>query len=246
MESVFRQERVVEPCHTDAQGNLTLSALLYYAQEAAGGHCRLLKLDWDRLADRDLFWAVIRQKAQVTRLPKAGEVITVETWPMPTTRSAFPRATVAYDQEGRELFSVIGLWVLMNLKTRSMVLPGKSGIELEGILRGNELPAPGSIAPKELEHQTLRRVTDLELDRNGHMNNARYLDWLAELLPEAFSNPCAPKSFTICYQNEALKGQEITLSWQVLEGSVLQVNAHREKTGVSGGKDAVFAAQLFF
>ena len=246
MEPIYRQTKTIEDIHLDRFGRLKLSTLLYFAQEAAGGHCQILKLDWETLAQKDLFWAVIRQKVEITRLPTRGETITVETWPMPTTRSAFPRATVAYDEQGKELFRVIGLWVLMNTKTRGMVLPAKSGVDLDGTLRGTELAAPGSIAPMALENMTLRNVRFTELDRNGHMNNTRYLDWLVDLLPGKFHEHHPAKGFTICYLNEAKETQELSLSWQVLDGPVLQVDAHREKTDVSGGKERVFAAQITF
>ena len=115
MDMVFTQNHTITDIHVDAFGRVKPSVLLHFAQEAAGGHCQLLQLDWDTLAQKDLFWAIIRQRVQVTRLPMRGETITVETWPMPTTRTAYPRATIGYDAEGNELFRVMGLWVLMNL-----------------------------------------------------------------------------------------------------------------------------------
>lgn len=246
MEPIFTQKQTIEDIHLDCFGRLKLSTLLYFAQEAAGGHCKLLSLDWDTLAQKDLFWAVIRQKVEILRLPTRGETITVETWPMPTTRSAFPRATVGYDAEGNVLFRVIGLWVLMSLSQRTMVLPGKSGIELSGTLRGTELAAPGSIGPGVMEHTAMRTVRFCELDRNGHMNNTRYLDWLCDLLPAQFHEGHPAKEFTVCYLSEAREGQEVSLDWELLDGPILQVNAHREKTDVPGAKERVFSAQVAF
>ena len=246
MEPIFRQTQKIEDIHLDCFGRLKPSALLYFAQEAAGGHCQLLKLDWDTLAKQDLFWAVIRQKVHITRLPTRGETITVETWPMPTTRSAFPIATVAYDEKGNELFQVIGLWVLMNTKTRSMVLPGKSGVDLTGTLRGTELTAPGSIVPKPLENIAERTVRFTELDRNGHMNNTYYMNWLDDLLPKMFHETHPIREFTLCYHSEALENQNIALHWQLLDGPILQVDALRESTDVHAGKERVFSAQAHY
>jgi len=246
MEPIFRQTRTVDDVYVDCFGRLKPSAILYFAQEAAGGHCQLLKLDWETLHQKDLFWAVIRQRVQITRLPDRGETITVETWPMPTTRSAFPRATVAYDSEGKELFRIIGLWVLMNTRTRAMVLPGKSGIELNGTLRGTELSAPGSILPQPLCNKVSRQVGFTELDRNGHMNNTYYMNWLCDLLPGDFHREHPIREFTVCYHSEARESQSIDLHWQLLDGPILQVDAHREKTDVPGQQERVFSAQIAF
>ena len=246
MSGIFEQTHTIKDIHVDAFDRVKPSVLLHFAQEAAGGHCKLLQLDWDTLAKKDLFFAIIRQRVQVTRLPMRGETITVQTWPMPTTRTAYPRATVGYDGEGKEVFRVMGLWVLMNLKTRAMVLPGKSGVEVPGILRGGELAAPTSLAPAPYENSVTRKVRYTHLDRNGHMNNTRYMDWLEDLLPAAFHRAHPVKDFTLCYQAEALEDQAITLDWQLTEEGLLQVNAHRERTDVPGGKDRVFSAQMQF
>lgn len=246
METVFRQTYTVTDVFTDRFGRLKPASVLYFAQEAANGHCQLLKLDWETLSKQELFWAVIRQRVQINRLPTRGETITVETWPMPTTRSAFPRATVAYDASGTTLFRVIGLWVLMNPKTRTMVLPGKSGIDLSGTLRGTELAVPGSILPQPLSNTVTRQVGFTELDRNGHMNNTYYMNWLCDLLPSEFHEEHPMREFTICYHAEAREAQDISLKWQLLDGPVLQVDAHRKKTDDSGRQERVFSAQILF
>ncbi len=186
MGSVFKKTFTIETIHLDRFGRVKPSMMLYFAQEAATGHCDLLALDRNTLAKKRLFWAVIRHRLQITRTPVAGDVLTVETWPMPTTRSAFPRACAAYDQNGNEVFRCISLWILMDMDTRAMVLPGKSGVQLTGLLRGSELAAPSSILPKATGNQFVRTVGFTDLDRNGHVNNTRYLDWVDDLLTSEF------------------------------------------------------------
>lgn len=246
MQPFFRQTYTISAIHLDCFGRVKPSVLLHFAQEAAVGHCAHLLLDWDTMAKKNLFWAVIRHRMQITRLPVEGQTVTVETWPMPTTRSAFPRATIAYDAQGNELFRSVSLWVLMNMESRSMVLPGKSGVELDGTLRGCELATPGSILPKQLENTMTRRVGFTELDRNGHMNNTRYMDWVDDLLPSAFHAEHSIKEFTICYLSEAREGQQIDVNWQLSEDNCLQVDGRREQTDVPGENERVFAAMVRF
>lgn len=246
MEPIYRQTYKIAAIHLDRYGRVKPSVLLHFAQEAAGDHCKALSLDWDTLAKKNLFWAVIRHRVQITRLPAEGETITVETWPMPTTRSAFPRATAAYDEKGQELFRSVSLWVLMDTQTRAMVLPGKSGIALAGTLRGTELSAPGSILPKPMSSCVTRRVGYTDLDRNGHMNNTRYLDWIDDLLPSEFHAEHPMREFTVCYLSEATEAQKIDLQWQLADGPVLQVEGHRLRTDVPTEKQRVFSAQVYF
>lgn len=246
METIHQVQFTVTELVADCFGRAKLSALLYYVQEAAGQHSTLLGAGQDLLTEKGLFWAVTRHKMQIARLPRIGETITVHTWPMPTTRVAYPRSVAAFDSQGRELFRAISIWVLMDRNSRSMVLPGKSGVEVMGTLRGDELAQPHSLVPSKLQSSTERAVTYSCLDRNGHMNNTRYLDWVEDLLPAAFHGTNAAREFTVCYASEALEGQVLRLDWQLSADGVLQVDAHRRQTDEAEKNTRVFSAQVLF
>lgn len=246
MESIYRKPYTVSTTMTDAFGRLSLSRLMGMVQEAAVDHSNLLGTGREDLLKKGLFWAVIRHKVQITRLPRLGESVTLETWPMPTTRTAYPRAAVALDEQGRELFRSVSLWVLMNPDSRAMILPGKSGVTVEGLLRGTELSVPGSIIPGDMDQTEKRAVRFSELDMNGHMNNCRYLDWAADLLSADFHREHTPREFTLCYLSEAREGQKLELHWSLDQGSVLRLDIHREKDESITGHSRLFAAQILF
>ncbi len=246
MNPIYSQKFTLTDMDVDCFGRLKLSRLLNCAQEVAGKHSALLGADYDSLLQKNLFWAVTRHRVSISRLPLLGETITVETWPMPTTRVAYPRSMVAYDAMGNELFRSISLWVLMDVENRSMVLPGKSGVEVNGTLTGGELSVPHSLVPRVMPNCMDRTVTYTCLDRNGHMNNTRYLDWVEDLLPASFHREHTPRELVICYLNEAREGQTLALQWELTQEGILQVDAHRENTDVSGKNHRVFSAQLLF
>ena len=231
MEPIYQQDFEIRDICVDRYGRLKPSTILYFAQEVAGQHCTELALDYDTLARRRLFWAVTRHRVQVTRLPMRGETVHIETWPMPTTRVAYPRSVVAYDADGRECFRAISLWVLMDLDTRNMILPGKSGIAVTGSLRGTELAIPQSLAPGRLRNSRERTVCYTDLDRNGHMNNTRCLDWVDDLLPSEFHSLHQVREFTVCYYAEGKEGQELTLRWDFSETGALQADSYRREDG---------------
>lgn len=245
MEPVYREQFTVDDMYVDCFGRLKPSALLYLAQNMAGHHCVQLHLTWEDLAVKGLFWAVVRHRVQIERLPFRGETITLETWPMPTTRVAYPRAMAAYDEKDNVLFRTVSLWVLMDLNSRVMVLPGKSTVEVSGINRGLELAAPNSLLPRSFQSHIRHTVTFSQLDRNGHMNNTRYLDWLFDLLPSAFHKDHPVKEFVVCYLNEAREGQKIDLTWELSDGPQLQVEAVRAREN-NEKTDRVFCADIRF
>ena len=243
MEPIFSQEFFISDNMVDCFGRLKASNLLFLAQDIAGRHCDLLAVDYDTLTGMNMLWAITRHRVQITRTPMRGETLRVETWPMPTTRVAYPRSVVAYDAQGNECFRAISLWVLMDLTNRSMILPGKSGISVAGTLRGNELDTPSGLIPKEHSIHRSRSVCFTDLDRNGHMNNTRYLDWVYDLLPSVFHQNHTPREFTVCYLNESREGQQLDMHWDFPEEGILQVDAHRQ----AGDKnERVFSARILF
>ena len=243
MELFYRKQFVIGPDGVDRFGRLKSSRMLLYAQQIAGEHSSSMGLTYEALASQGLFWAVVRNRLQVTRMPREGETIFMETWPMPTTRTAYPRSTVAYDADGNELFRTLSLWVLMSFESRAMVLPAKSGVTVEGTLRGNELAPPKSVALKPMGNRMERPVRFTDLDRNGHMNNARYLEWIDDLFPCEFHETHPIGDVTMCYMNEAREGQELHVTWDTDPDGALLVDIHRP-----GEEDyeRIFAARITF
>ena len=243
MEPIYIDNFTLTDLQCDRFGRLKPSAICWFVQEMAGRHCLRLGLDWNTLAGKGMFWAIIRHKVQVQRLPEKGETIRVETWPMPTTRVAYPRNVVAFDAEGRELFRSTSVWVLMDMESRAMILPGKSGIHVDGILRGCELSTPASLPPATLSNQQARCVRFSDLDLNGHMNNCRYLDWAADLLPSPFHREHILKEFTLGYLCEAREGDDLRLAYDLEETGALRLEIQREDGDQS---HRIFCAHMVF
>ena len=226
MELLFRQTCTVRPGDFNAAGKFKLSALLYYVQEVSGGHCAMLNCDWDSLAAKGMFWAVLRHRVVIHRLPEKEETITVETWPLPMTRVAYPRA-------------------VRDRQSRAMILPAKSGVEVPGTVRQLEIDPPASLAPQEHGQHCVWQVMEDDLDQNGHVNNTVYLD-RAEQLTGAFGSGNTPAEFTVCYLSEVRLGQKITLGWSGTEGDTLTFDGTRPRAEDGEKTERVFAAKLIF
>lgn len=227
MDSIYSQNFTISDNCVDRFGRLKPSMILFFAQEVAGKHFDRISMTYEQLAEKGMFWAIIRHRVRIARLPNKGEQIRIETWPMPTTRVAYPRNVVAFDRAGNELFRSMSLWVLMDLHTRAMILPGKSGVQVDGVLRGDELPTPASLPPVMLADSCSRRVCFTDLDINGHMNNCRYLDWAFDLLPSTFHEGHSLQDITLGYLSEAREGDALQLQHEILEDGSLRLEILR-------------------
>lgn len=243
MEPVFTQNYEIRDNMVDCRGFLKPSQILFIAQDMGGRHCKELTLSYEDMAAKGFFWAVSRHRVQITRLPKSGEILKVETWAMPATAAAFPRSVVAYDEAGKECFRAITLWVIMTLDTRKMITPGKSGILVPSTLRGLELANPKGLVPRDMVNSSRRRVCFTDIDRNGHMNNTRYLDWVDDLFPSSFHYEHRMKELLVCYLSESREGQTLDMHYDVTDPDCIQVDAYRKE----GEEDhRVFSARILF
>jgi acyl-ACP thioesterase len=125
-----------------------------------------------------------------------------------------------------------------------MVLPGKSGVVVNGLLRGCELQTPSSLIGRDMGEAELRTVRFTDLDINGHMNNCRYLDWVEDLLPMAFHAAHEIREFTLCYMSEVTENEQVALHWELSEGPVLTVEAVRTQEAVPTAHSRVFSAKV--
>ena len=83
--------------------------------------------------------------------------------------------------------------------------------------RAEEVFEPTFIDPPELERvdlSTKLRVRLGELDVNGHVNNAYYLSWAAEAVPQDVYLSCGIVEADIVYKHEALSGMELLVETQ--------------------------------
>lgn len=243
MELIYKTEIPVTTALCDCFGRLKPSALLALMQEAAGAHCTSLQAGWDQLRTRGLFWAVARQSVELQRLPHIGERLYLETWPGEATRAAYPRFYQGSTVQGEPLFRAAALWLLMDLESRAMVVPGSSGVQVPGLLRGGELALPVGLAPAIHNQSERRTVRFSELDCNGHMSNTRYLDWMTDLLPGEFHRTHGLSYFRISYLSEAREGEQVDLSWDLDPTGGLLLEGRRPG---AGSPDRVFALQARF
>lgn len=243
----FTQEFTVQKIHLDCFNRIKPSAMVHFVMRTVSAHCEPLGVGWSYIWPMNLTWVVGRTRLVVERAPRLDEKVIVETWPLPATRSAFPRYAVARSESGEVLFRCISLWALINKTTRRLVLPAETELKVPGMLRGDELPVPNSFGTcSEVDGVGKHLVCFTDLDTNGHANNTRYLEWVADLLPSDFHKDHPFRDVTVCYLSEAREGQTVDLNWRFLEDGSLQVDGYRPETDVADKKNRVFSLKVKF
>ncbi|MBQ4424901.1 MAG: hypothetical protein II882_04085 [Lachnospiraceae bacterium] len=231
MAYAFEEKYTLRVTDCDMHGHIKTSRLLELLQELAGDHVDELGFGRAYTFPRGIAWIVVRQRIEFTRVPRLGETLTLRTWPGRTMHTICPRYTVIEDSEGREVLKACFIWVLMDLTTRSMVMPSKYGVLIDPppLEAPMKMPRSPELLPENRRFSFT--VPYSYMDINGHMNNTRYLDMAEDAI-------AAPKD------GKELRELTVEFSMELRLGESMVVLVGEEENrfsfrGISGEKDII-------
>lgn len=174
-----------------------------------------LGISIEELQASELIWVICFSQIEITRMPREGEMLVMYSWPGAEKMGMFTRRYAAFTKDGEEIFTAASLFSLVNEKTRALVLPSDSGFILPLVTLPDEPKLPKLTARgSEGEKETLHLVKAEEIDHNGHVNNAYYLDWAEEVLQEeAHGQAQDIRSIWIGYSKEVLEGDTVAMRY---------------------------------
>lgn len=195
-------------CGPDDQVGLDGVASLL--QEAAWQHARRLGFAFTE-EEATFFWVLHRIRVQFHRRPHWNEVVDVTTWPSGMERLYALREFHIDGQDGSRLVDVSSAWIILDAVRRRPVRPENQlpadRIDPERLL---DLPV-GKLsgilqddARLDGDHHRWHVVRPSDTDRNRHVNNARYVQWIQDTAPGVMAHPDG----VITFLSETHVGQE--------------------------------------
>jgi len=223
----------------DFTGRWRPGAILEAMQDSATAHSEDLGAGRARMLDNGVLWILSRTHLQMQEYPMLYERARIRTWPGAPNRFFFPRCFVIERPDGRRLGSAAQLWLLLDMNTRTVIPPSKARLRFPDT-SSMPLPLPAPDRVRRLESgrafATERPVAYTDLDVNGHVNNARYADWICDLLPlETLRGHCV-ENLLLNYVKEARPGPPVRCSL-TLEGRRFSLLGESE-----GGEQVIFEA----
>lgn len=199
-------------CAPDDQVGLDGVASLL--QEAAWQHARRLGFAFTE-EDESLFWVLHRVRIHFGRRPRWNEEVSLTTWPSGMERLYALRQFHIDSAAGERLVDVASAWIILDSVRRRPVRPEKHLPE-DRILDRELLTMPTgkteAIPAEEINSRrgevSWRPVRPSDTDRNRHVNNARYAQWLLDGAPETLSDA---SEGIITFLVETQTGQEFSV-----------------------------------
>ena len=215
----YKMEFVVHYHEVNPKEQATPLTLLYYLEDSAIAHSESVGYGLSQVKREGLAWILNRWHLQMDQYPRLGEKVIVETWPSSFERFYGRREFLIRNKHQEVIGRATSLWIFYNIATKRPVRIRSEFGEVYGLNPIRAIDDPFDPLPVmsagvwEGEQEFSVRRSDI--DTNGHVNNANYLQWMLEVVPEDIFQNYQLTSLEIQYKKETTYGSSISSKCQI-------------------------------
>ena len=224
MVDIWREKVPVRFGDVDRSDRLTLGSVFSFFQDAAISHAEDLGVGWDALVNTGQAWILSRFSLFVERRPAFGEIVQVNSWPRSWEKLFALRDYEIRDTSGLAVVRGRAGWLIVDIEKRKPLrvqpilssLPHNDGID--AFSRSTESACPPAVKPGEnMIKKSERTALYSDIDPYGHVNNARYIQWIQDATDMDILTKAAQARLDINYVSEVKPGETVELWTAPLE-----------------------------
>jgi acyl-ACP thioesterase len=205
----------------DQSDRLTLAATFHYFQDAATSHAEHLGVGRESMAQTGQVWILSRMSVLLERRPAYREKVTVRSWPR-----GWEKLFALRDYDIRDAADVPVVrgrsgWIILDMEKRRPLRPQgiMERLPLNEGLDALSSGAGGLEARGGLVKAAERPARYSDVDFNGHVNNARYVEWIQDALPPGTLEAAEKMRLDINYLTETRPGETTEILYAPLAGA---------------------------
>lgn len=202
----------------DCNMRLRPAAFMSIAQEIAGRGAEALGMGYDDLAAHGLAWIVSRMHIEFVKPAVWEQDVEIQTWHRGIESLFSRREYQLLDAQTREtLASATCAWLILDTNNRKLFRTDRFSELFDTGPQCEEYAVPCSAPrlrmPKDMEAEFIRthKVRFSDLDFNHHVNNAAYLTWTMDSLPDEYCLHSYPKSLDINFILETRPNESVDI-----------------------------------
>lgn len=177
---VYENRIRIASYHVDCDEVLSLPMLFCLCQDVALNHVTAMDIGWRFLSAYNLFWALSKMHVKIERMPHWNEEILIRTWGRPHDVYTQPRDFEIMDANGQRIILVTSSWIILDEKEgkfQPLAQFDDKFAEWDAAVMAERAPKV-RMMPFESEKAHFAQVLFSDLDRNRHVNNTKYLQWM--------------------------------------------------------------------
>jgi len=200
----------VHSYHSDRFGKLRINVIASFLQESAWLHSNACGIGYKDLLDIGKLWILSGLKIKVNEYPSWGDELTMNTWGNDYADPFAFRDFELLNSSGKQIISGSTSWLLINASNHrpNRITAEYQKIPRRGVSSGSGKPERLA-ALSETGIETIRKVNTSDIDIYQHVNNAKYVEYCADIVPREIWNEAEPEEITINYLSESLPENEL-------------------------------------
>ncbi len=214
IQSIWTEETSVRSFETDFEEKWKPACFFQAMQEAATHHAASFGFDYQDMLKNNMIWVLSRMKIRFEQFPKLRQKVILTTWPKGLQQKIFfTRDFIFAGPEGERYATATSAWLLIDPRARRMLHPRA----LHGQVPDNEgLSAMDEMLEKinpseDLPERLAITAGYSAVDLMGHVNNARYIEWISDSFPMQHYHSQCLSWLQINYLNEIKPGECVSL-----------------------------------
>ncbi len=211
MDYHYAHKYLVGYSDVDRNDRMKLSRIIDLFQNIAIWHSKSIGYGTYEMMNLKLGWLVLAWKIKILKYPQADENIEIRTWSKtPKGLHAF-RDFEILNENGEPMVLATSSWILYDLEAKRPVRLLKDMVDGYGTIDRNALDdGISKLKDEKIDGETLDiQITKRDIDTNHHVNNAKYVEFFEEMLPENV----LINELEIQYKRQTLLGEKLHLTF---------------------------------
>lgn len=212
---IWIEEIRVKASETDFQQKWKPAYILQAMLEAAGNHAGYHGFGFFGMLDRDIAWVLSRLKIRFFDFPTIDDPVIIQTWLKGIQQKIFfMRDFQLRRPDGRPLAAASYAWLMINLKTRRLLLPQSLDLNFPYIydLVGLDEPLEKINPPDGLPERMTVEAGYSTIDVLGHVTSTRYVEWISDCFNLDDFRSRKLEWLQVNYVNEIKPGERLSIA----------------------------------
>ncbi len=211
---VWQEEIRVKASDVDFRQQMKMTSFFLMMQDVASTHAEHIGYGYYDMLEKQMAWVMSRIKVRFLRFPQMGETLTVETWPKGVRQKLFfMRDHRMLGADGMPVALATTAYVLVGAQARRILPPSALDVVDPDNDGRHALDEDlEKILPVEsLEERYVLRAGYSATDIMQHVNNARYIEWIADCFSMEEHAAWHAEWLQINFSREVKPGESVTM-----------------------------------
>ncbi|MCQ2203178.1 MAG: thioesterase [Bacteroidales bacterium] len=210
---IHHEQIVITHELTNASGTLKEGAMSQFLSDVAIGHTKILGVDMDAMSKIGLTWMLHSIHLTINQWPHINDTLEIDTFPSGLDRLFALRCYEIKNSQGNQIAKASSRWMQIDVSRRRPVRPTPAIVTLNaGLQLPQDMPIGDLVTtemPQDMKEATHYIASDSDIDFNGHVTQATYLQWLANTMSKTYNDKYRLAEAQVIYMREILPGNTI-------------------------------------